>query len=399
MSLYYKGFRRFFGYSKIKISGNADKLLNELVEKKIYFWGTEIDNDGKIYICGSVFSSREILEVSEKLGYETEILLRKGLPFVFEKYKKRYGIFVGMILFWAILFLSSLTVWEVRIAERSGEDPQKIVELLEECGLSMGTFLPSLNVREVENQFLFNNPEYSFLAVNISGTIANVEIRRAIPREDVDKKGDPCNVIAKKEGTVISVEAYGGSPAVQKGDFVSQGDLLISSFMEGSFGVVRSVSAYGKVIAAVSYEYVVEIPLEYETIVPTGREETKTAIKLLCFNANLFFDSEAPFEKCSIESSEKRMKIGEIMFPVQVEKSVYREERIEKASRTKVVAEQKAYDTYENYKSREIKGKILSEATEGEFDENKKAYVLKCFLTVAEDIGEKQPLEQADVLR
>ena len=35
MSLYYKGFRRLFGYSKIKISGNADKLLNELVEKKI----------------------------------------------------------------------------------------------------------------------------------------------------------------------------------------------------------------------------------------------------------------------------------------------------------------------------------------------------------------------------
>ena len=66
---------------------------------------------------------------------------------------------------------------------------------------------------------------------------------------------------------------HGGSPAVKKGDKVSAGDMLISSFMEGSFGVIRSVHAYGKVMASVNYEYVTEIPFEFEILSKISEEK------------------------------------------------------------------------------------------------------------------------------
>ncbi len=393
MSVYYKWFRGFFGCSKIKIEGMAEKILNVLSEREIYFWGTQVDEDGNLYVFGSVFSAGRIVETALELGLKADVVQRVGLPFVFEKYKKRYGIMVGAVLAWAILFLSSLTVWEVRVASRSGEDPQKICALLEECGLKMGTFLPTLNVRKVENQFLLNNPQYSFFAVNIYGTVANIEIRRASQRGEPEDKSSLCHVVATKDGTIISVEAYGGSPVVKKGERVSAGDMLISSFMEGSFGVVRSVHAYGKVMAAVDYEYVKEIPLDYISTVRTGRETSKTSIRLLCFQGDFYKNEESPYNKTQIVSSRERIDLFGIKLPIEVQKAVYYEEQDEKIILTEKEAEAKAIMDYEMYMEREIKGDIISEAHEVVFDSEKRVVRLKGVFSVVEDIGEKVYLE------
>lgn len=393
MSVYYKWFRSFFGCSQIKVTGNAESFINALSQKNIYFWGSKIDENQSLTLYGSVFSAGQIVDTAEKMGYDVDVVQRYGLPFVFEKYKKRYGIMIGAVIAWAILFLTSLTVWEVRVAERSGEDPQKICALLEQCDLKMGTFLPTLNVRAVENQFLLNNPEYSFLAVNIYGTVANVEIRRASEKDDVEDKSKLCDVVAVKEGTVVSVEAYGGSPVVKKGDRVCEGDMLISSYMEGSFGVVRYVHAYGKVLAAVNYEYTVDVPLEYVDMELTGREASKMSFRLLGFEARLFGDENSPYQKCNVISSEERLEIFGIKFPVEIEKSVYYETKAVKKRQSEKEAEIKALKDYESYKAREIKGEIISESYECVFDEEQGVVRLIGVLSVVEDIGEKIFLE------
>lgn len=393
MSAYYKWFRSFFGSVEIKISGKTESFLNLLSQKKVYFWGTFVDENEALHLSGSVLSAEQIMKNAEIMELEAEVVERKGLPFLFDKYKKRYGIMVGVVIAWAILFLSSLVVWEVRVAERSGEDPEKIISLLEECGLEMGTFLPTLNVRAVENQFLLNNPEYSFLAVNIYGTVANIEIRRAFEKEGTEDKSRLCNVISAKDGTIVSVEAYGGVPVVKKGDRVSAGDVLISSCMEGSFGVVRYVHAYGRVMASVCYEYKTEIPLEYETAELTGREETKTEVKLLCFGASLFENEASPFEKCKAESSEEYVDIFGIKLPIRVEKVIYYEEEAVKRKQSESVAEFKAIKDFEMYMERELSGEIVSSSYECFYDFETNSVKLVGVVNVIEDIGEKAFLE------
>lgn len=393
MSVYYKWFRNFFGSSLLEIRGEKEKLINVLSEKGIYFWGTEIKEDGSMNINGSVFSAGKIIEEGEKLGCTVSVLKRKGLPFLAEKYKKRYAIMVGVIIAWAFLFLSSLVVWDVQISERSGEDPQKICEYLEKCGLETGTFLPRLNVRAVENQFMIEHSEYSFIAVNVCGTVARVELRRAVKAGDPENLAIPSNVVAQKSGTVISVEAYGGSPAVKSGDVVEEGDLLISSFMEGSFGVQRSVHAYGKVKAAVSYEFETEIPFEYEISSLTGKEETKKNFKILGFNVPFFSDEKTSFEKCVAISEKKRLEIFDIKLPLEVERVEYLEQAKEIIILTENEAEKKALEEFERWKSREIKGEIISEVWDVTFDENGKACKLKASLIVEEDIAKTVLLE------
>ncbi len=388
MSVYYKWFRSVFGCSRLEIKGECEKLLNTLAEKGVYFWGTKIKEDGSLNINGSVFSAGKIIEEGEKLGCEVSVLKRIGLPFLAEKYKKRYGIIVGLVVSWAFLFLSSLLVWDVQIAERSNEDPQKICSYLEKYGLETGTFLPTLNVRAVENQFLIEHPEYSFIAVNVCGTVARVELRHALKGGEVENLDVPSNVVAQKSGTVISVEAYGGSPVVKRGDVVEEGDLLISSFMEGSFGVTRSVHAYGKVMASVSYEFEVEIPFEYEVSSLTGREESKMSFQFLGLNVPFFSEENSSFEKCVARSEKKRLEIFGIKLPLELEKVVYFEQEKKNVILSENEVKKKALEEFERWKSREIKGEIISEIADVTFDAEGKTCVIKASLIVEENIAE-----------
>ncbi len=393
-NVYYGAFRRIFGCTLIELKCEdhiSSKILNELSQKNIYFWGTTPLENGGISLYGSVFSAAEIIETAENLGAETSVLKRIGLPFVFERYKRRYGIFIGLVLAWAILFLSSLTIWEVKVASRSGEDEKKICSLLKECGLDMGTFLPTLDIRAVENQFLLNNPEYSFLAVNINGTVANVEIRRATQKTDAENKDRVCNVVASKSGIIISVEAFGGFPLVKRGDTVEEGDVLISAFMEGSFGVTRAVHAYGKVEALVEYTFEARIPLAQKTSEQTGRKETKTFVQLLGFKIPLFSSVDSPFEKCIAESKSKRLSVFGISLPVVVEKVLYSETEPKDVFFSESQGEKAAFDDFELWKKREIKGEIVSESIESSaLSSNGEEFVLKASVFVSEDIGEKQ---------
>ncbi len=392
-NVYYGVFRKIFGCSLIEIKcdfGLSSKILNALSEKNVYFWGVSPSEDGGFLIYGSVFSAEHIIETAEKYGAEVLIIKKIGLPFIFDLYKKRYGIFVGIVLAWAILFLSSLTVWEVKVAERSGEDEKKICALLKECGLEMGTFLPTLDVRAVENQFLLNNPEYSFLAVNINGTVANVEIRRATLKADGENKEGVCNVVASKNGTIISVEAFGGAPAVKRGDTVEKGDVLISAFMEGSFGVTRAVHAYGKVEALVEYNYEINIPISQTVSKPTGKKKEKTFVQILCFKFPLFSSEEAPYEKCVAESSSERISIFGIKLPILVEKVIYSETELLETVLSENEVEKIAFRDYELWKKREINGEIVSESVEiSEISQNKDGFIIKSRVFVSEDIGEK----------
>ncbi len=395
MSVYYKFYRSFFGFSKMKISGEKEKLLNALAKNEIDFWGAEITEDNALLLYGSVISSGKIIREAENLNCEVEIVQRKGLPFIFDKYKKRYGIFAGIFLAWGIIFFTSLFVWEVNVTATNPEENRKILEGLEKCGLEMGAFLPDIDVRQIENDFLMNNPEYSFLAINICGTVANVEFRHAVDSEKTPSEDSICNIVASKRGTIVMVEAYDGSPAVKVGDTVSEGDLLISAYMQGRLGVWRGVHAYGKITAAVYYDFQTEIPLSSAQIFYTGEEKTKSSIKLFAMEADLFLNENSPYEKCEVKSKKEQLSIGKIKLPIIVEKSTYYEQESRPIELTPDEAKLKGDTEFNLWKEREISGKIISEKVNGVFDEEKNAYILSATVTVLEDIGREQVIEEA----
>lgn len=58
---------------------------------------------------------------------------------------------------------------------------------------------------------LLEIPELSWVAVNVSGCRANVEVReRRTAPKPLDRK-IPCNLVARRDGLVLRVQALGAS--------------------------------------------------------------------------------------------------------------------------------------------------------------------------------------------
>ena len=91
---------------------------------------------------------------------------------------------------------------------------------------------------------------------------------------------DSCNVVASEGGTVVRMNAFGGQKAVQVGDSVAKGDLLVSGVFVDKYGGSHFVHAWGEVIAEVERTLTVEVPMTYTAWEPAGGESATYALRL-----------------------------------------------------------------------------------------------------------------------
>ena len=204
-----------------------------------------------------------------KICNEREIPLlsykEHGLPHLFKKHRKRYGIFVGMILAVALIILSGTVVWDIRIDGEKRLTENQVLAELRECGLSIGTTTRGLNTDEIQTRMIINSDDVSWISINLIGTVAHVEIRESEPLPEKITPPAAANLIAAEEGEIVGFEEVKGDIAVKIGDLVGKGELLVSGIRESKTqGFIYSV-ARGQVFAKTKSEYSVDIPLKYET--------------------------------------------------------------------------------------------------------------------------------------
>lgn len=126
------------------------------------------------------------------------------------------------------MFFGSFFVWEFRIEGNETVPTERILRALEQNGVHLGSFGLSLDGEDIRNHVLLEIPELSWLTVNVSGCRANVQVReRVFPPERIDDQ-TPTNVVARRSGMVLKVQALDGVAEVLKGSTVTQGQLLIS---------------------------------------------------------------------------------------------------------------------------------------------------------------------------
>ena len=145
---------------------------------------------------------------------------------------------------------------------------EEIIAQLRLCGVSVGTYAPSIPVREVENRMMLAMDQLTFFSLNLHGTRAEVIVREREEGPDLRPEGEPSDVVAAADGIITHIEPWAGDAQVHEGDAVCQGDVLISGVMDldpippstESLGT-RIVHAEGKVLARTWRTLTAQIPL------------------------------------------------------------------------------------------------------------------------------------------
>ena len=247
------------GYRICKVSKESLAALVDICrELSVPFREVEILGESAELLI-PFFSLRRLRKTAESQNILLTLISSHGIPALLVRYRHRYGLFAALLLSVAVTVLASGVIWDIRVDGENKLSEHEVKEILRECGLELGTPTRSIDSGVLENRVLIFSDDISWISVNIIGTVAEVEIRELDFSEDDREQTAPANLVATEHGRIVALEDISGNIAVEIGEEVAKGQLLIGGIYGDEESGFRYTRARGRVIAEVERCFELEI--------------------------------------------------------------------------------------------------------------------------------------------
>lgn len=241
-----------------------ERVLNLCGARNLAFWDVQWISATEFECTLSRQDCAALRQSAEHLNCAISTKTRAGVPFLLGRLRRRHVLAAGMCACALLVFVGSFFIWDFEITGNQTVPDEEILRALEKNGVGLGTFCLSVDQAELRNHVLLDLPKLSWIAVNVSGCKAHVQIRERVPKPELLNRQIPSNLVARRDGVVTRVEAWNGEKLVLPGTTVESGQILISGVQDtGTFGA-RLVAGIGKVYARTWYRLSTEIPLNVE---------------------------------------------------------------------------------------------------------------------------------------
>lgn len=307
--------RWFMGYVHFTLRcAFPEKFINLTVNRGIAIWDIKKILNG---ISGKSMAGeyKELRSISKNCDARIRLTQKKGLPFIFNKYRKRKGVIAGILIFIGVIYFLSSYIWSINISGNNTIASDEILNTMEDLGLSPGSLKNRIDIPMLEQEAMIRLPNLAWLSINMTGSHAEILIKEKIIPPNVVGENKPCNIKASIDGVIERIETYKGTSIVNPGDAVLKGQLLISGIIEDSFGRNSFVHSEGKVYAYTTRKLEETVNLSQIKPIDTGKVVKRYRFK--------FFGIEIPFslwyktdDTYRYEFYLNRFKIGNVSFPI-----------------------------------------------------------------------------------
>lgn len=243
-------YRYLRGYLLVSVSnGFVERFINLCNTNKINLWNISFEkNNITVNIYCKDFSA--LRNIKRKSGVKIKIISKNGLIFDVKKSKKRRGLILGVVFSVIFMLLMNMFVWEIETSGSHELSDEVILSTVKEAGLDYGTFTPLFDSEDAaHNAINLFDGKVLWLAINIKGSKATIEVRDLNKPDEKDIKTEPSNLIANFDGTLIQTETYSGVQNAFPGETVTKGQLLISGIYESEEGNILYQKSNGNFTA------------------------------------------------------------------------------------------------------------------------------------------------------
>ncbi len=324
-----------FGYLEIKVEGYfIEKFINNCLKSNIFLWNIKRKRT-TIMTCNiGVKDFKNIRKILKKTKCRIKIEKKKGLPFTFNKYRKRkiFALLIFIILI--IIAILSNFVWNIQIEGTEKISKDELIQTLKEEGLSIGKFKPGIETREIINKVRLDRDDIAWIGIEITGTNAIVKVVEAEEKPEIVDEDEYCNIVATKDGVVTKIMAQNGTPLVKNGDLIKKGTVLIGGWLEGKYTGTRYVHSNGQVEAKVWYTQKERVYLKETKKENTGEAQNKYSVNINNFIIN-FNKRVSKFENYdTIEEAKKIKLFSNFYLPIELVKTTYKEYKVVEIAHT-----------------------------------------------------------------
>ena len=277
------------GVAEIRITGAAPwKLINACIRERITVEGVESDD---LITCRALIfaaDAERVKSLAPRCGCDVEVLSVRGRP-VWKKFlhRRRWAALCAAAVAAAVL-VSALFVWDIRVTENDSDVPDALIlRTLAEQGVGVGSFWPGFRGERIRSHALAELPGLSWLAVNVRGSTASVEVRAAVEKPEITDPRQAADVTASRSGVITEIRVFEGEALVSRGDAVTAGQTLVSCERAARRGETRTW-----------YELTASAPLSAREKESTGAARYRFALLIGNARINFYADSGISGTEC-----------------------------------------------------------------------------------------------------
>lgn len=194
-----------------------ERVLNLCAVEEIAFWDLQWLSPIALRLRVTRRDWRALREVCTRADAQASRLRERGAPQLLLRLRTRYALLAALALFALLLFGGNLFIWSFEVTGNETVPTETILRALEKCGVAVGSQGLKIHQEDVRNRALLELPDVAWLAVNVRGCVAHVQVVERKRPPAVVQESQVCNVVARREGLVTRVQALDGKAVAAPG--------------------------------------------------------------------------------------------------------------------------------------------------------------------------------------
>ena len=390
--------RWLFGWTDFEVHDKyPERFMNMVHKNGLNMWDMR-NSDGIFSAKAKTADIKYIRQIAEKSMCDLHIINEHGFLHILKKYKNRFGLIIGFIL-WsiAIKYLTGF-VWNINITVPPMINEFEIRRELRELGFYEGARLDSFDADIIKNDIFTQDDRISWITINIVGTEAEVNVSQNLALNIDNKQKIPAsNIISSADGTITRMEIQKGYSAVKIGDGIRKGQLLVSGVKEYTDGSSAIFDSNAKIYAKTFRTVTMSIPKSFESLEKLPDTLTKNDINIMGLTLPLTLHGNPKGDYIKNTSSYQIDILGHGI-PVYILSETWQKYKkqpvhlTDKQAETLLKNKLKLYEIFMLYSAN--KATILNKNLK--FSQNKTDYILTAEYSIEEDIAQKSIIQIKD---
>ena len=341
-------------------SAVPEEILDSIILAKIPIFHVEQRNELTYQLSVRRSDYRNLCSLLKRRGATMEILQKRGLYWAVKSFCKR-PVLVSTLM---VLLLSSFyfpsRILFVTVEGNKDIPSRQILSAAEICGIRFGASRKTVRSEKVKNALLSAVPQLQWAGVNTSGCTATISVRERIREEPSQQENYASNIIADRDGYILSATITGGTGQCQPGETVISGQVLISGYTDCGI-CIRTARAEGEILAETRRSIHAVMPEKYAVARPAGGNKYQISLLLGKKRINLWKDSRISDTSCGRMYEEYYVSLpGGFRLPIALCISQYTDYELLEAAVPEGEAKIQLQQFSENYVIREmVAGQIL----------------------------------------
>lgn len=312
-------FARLRGTLSIEIEGqHPERLLNLALREGLRLSAAQYLSSGRISCEIPLADIYHLRRLTRLANCRLKIVDRKGLPFILAFMAQR-PLLPLMAVFGTLLLAFACSIaWQVEVTSPytlAEADKARVEELSQQAGVVPLRSRWHIDAEAAEQYILDNFPELFYVEIFSRGAKLEISVVRRVDIPEEDQVKAPGHIVATTDGVVRDVLVRRGTAAVQEGDLVQTGQVLIYGDTYAG-----APAADGIVTATVYAESYGECAEAEEHILPTGNSSQAILIRAIGGRSiRLAGNTQSPFAQYTTERSVQQISLGrKISLPVEL---------------------------------------------------------------------------------